>query len=50
MTRKEAIINIQSNWLQRDREFCATSEEYAESARELEESLRALGCTEEELA
>lgn len=49
MARNEAIERLTAAWVQRDGEFCVGAEEFRQSLDELEEALRALGVTEEEL-
>ena len=50
MTREEAIALLKGAWLQRDMEFCVYTSEFEESRRELNDALKALGVTDEELA
>ena len=49
MTRQEAIENIIIVWEGHDQEFCCSSEESNRSHQEMIDSLRALGCTDDEL-
>lgn len=49
MTRDEAIHLIIVAWSQRDDEFLADPDEYAKSAADLDDALRALGVTDEEM-
>jgi len=49
LTRSEAIEAIVDTWLQRDGEYCVTSDEMSASKRELTAALAALGVTSDEV-
>ena len=49
LTRMEAIEAIVDTWLQRDSEYCVTSDEMSASKRELTAALAALGVTSDEV-
>lgn len=50
MNRQEAIEAICDAWMMRDGEFLINDQERRNSAERLDQALRALGVTEEELA
>lgn len=50
VTRAQAISDLMVAWLMRDGEFCVGAAEAAKSYAELQDCLRALGVTDEEMA